>query len=136
MDNNPHELSNKLKLAILFTDYLVFSLLFLTIEYLFKAQLGLGIDYPWLFRLLIYFVFFTMMEFLFNCSLGMKLFKVSLPNRRNCHLDKAFLKYALLIIPDRFILLILVYFFRVFFHSRENLLLSEKYSGLRWVRKQ
>lgn len=132
---NIETLSNKLKLIVLSLDYIIFSLLFLTIEEIVYSKLNFDRAFPWLFRLLIYFVFFTLSELIFNRTLGMRLFKVSLANKRIGKSSKAFIKYSVLVIFDRFILIFLFYFFRVFFQSKKNLLLSEKYSGLRWTRK-
>ncbi|MBD1263175.1 hypothetical protein HZY62_21485 [Maribacter polysiphoniae] len=129
-------LSNRLKLNILFVDFIIFSFLFLTIEGMIYSQVDFDRVFPWLFRLLIYFMFFTLSELLFNRTLGMRLFKVSLVNKKRGELSKAFVKYSFLVVLDRFILIILLYFFRIFFHSKKNLLISEKYSGLRWSRKQ
>jgi hypothetical protein len=129
---NMRPVSNRLKLIILFVDYAIFSVLFLIIEDVFYNQIGFDKDYPWLFRLLIYFVFFTLPELFFNMTLGMRFFRVSIINKKKGELNKAFIKYSLLVVLDRFLLILLIYFFRVFFHSKANLLVSEKYSGLRW----
>lgn len=126
------KLSNRLKLVILFVDYIIFAVLFLTIEDIVYSQLGIERVYPWLFRVLIYFIFYTLSEFYFNGTIGMKFFGVSIVNKKRGKLSKSFIIYSLLVFLDRFLLLLLVYFFRVFFYSKPNLLISEKYSGLRW----
>ena len=127
--------SIKLKLTILFVDFAIFGLLISLLEYTIYFQLDLARDFPWLFRFFIYFIFFTLSEFFFNRTLGMKLFKVSITYKNDKKLIKAFVIYSILIMLDRFLFLLIIYFFRVFFHSKNNLLLSEKYSGIRWSKE-
>lgn len=136
LNNNHKSVSNSLKLLILFVDYAVFGLLFLLLDFIVFFHLEIVKISGWFFIGLVYFLFFTLSEHFFNRTIGMKLFKVSIENKKRGELNKSFIIYSLLIILDRFLLIVLFYFFRVFFHSKENLLLSEKYSGLRWIKNK
>lgn len=133
-NGNIKEVSIRSKLIILFVDYAIFGLLLIFVD-IFYSNLGFVKNCPWLSILLIYFMFFTLSELFFNRTLGMKLFKVLIINKKQGILNRAFAIYSFLIILDRFLFLLIIYFFRVFFHSKKNLLLSEKYSGIRWSKE-
>ena len=133
--NTTSTVSNRTKIAILFVDFFMFALIFMIIEDIMYKYLGVEKVYPWIFRLIIYFVFFTMSEFVFNATIGMKLMKVSIVNRQKGRLNMTFILYSLFVVLDRFLLFIFIYSFRVLMYSNANLILAEKISGLRWSKK-
>lgn len=124
-------LSIRIKVLILFVDFTLFAILLSVIE-TFLSIFDIKVFNTWLFMLLIYFTFFTIPEFHFNRTLGMKFFKVLVTNRKSVKFDKKFLVYSIFVILDRSFLLVFLHFFKALFHSKDNLLLSEKYSHLRW----
>lgn len=125
-------LPNGIKLLVLFVDLALFAVYLSIIESLLLPIFGLEDLNTWSIVFLTYFLLFLIPEFYFNRTLGMKFFNVLIKNRRPGEINKNFITYSILVIFDRFLLIILLYFFRVFFYSNKNLLLSEKYSGLRW----
>ena len=127
-------LSLKTKVIILFIEYFVFfgvsSVLYnLTISFLEVDRF-----YPWFFRLFIYLVYYVFVEFYLNKTLCMSIFGVSISNRKKGHFSSSFLKYSLLALFDRFLFLIF-YMFGVLLNYDKGILLSEKYSGLRWEKQ-
>ena len=130
-DNKKSEqnLSLRLKLIILFVDYIIIIIITSILDYL--SITGLEQDYAWSFRLSIYFLYYVFPEYAFKRTLGMRLFKVSLKAKTLEDFKKGFLLYSALVFFDRFLLLV-VYIFGVLFLTNRNLLLSEKYSGIRW----
>jgi len=133
MTEKHKEISNILKLKILFTDYFIIIFLIFILNDLMKSILGIERGYPWLFRLLIYSIYFFLSELYFNKTLGMNLFGVSIVNKKKGKITKGFVIYSFIALLDRFILMI-IYIFRVLFQSEKKLLICEKFSGLRWVR--
>ena len=83
MTEKHKEISNILKLKILFTDYFIIIFLIFILNDLMKSILGIERGYPWLFRLLIYSIYFFLSELYFNKTLGMNLFGVSIVNKKN-----------------------------------------------------
>jgi hypothetical protein len=63
----------------------------------------------------------------------MKLFGVSIKFSKQIRLNKSFLIYSTLVLFDR-VLLLVFYIFQVLLQSDKKLLISEKYSGFRWVK--
>tara|TARA_R110002072_G_scaffold99971_4_gene219822 strand:- start:2441 stop:2842 length:402 start_codon:yes stop_codon:yes gene_type:complete len=126
-------LTIKDKLIILFIDYMLFGITFLITEDIFWSIPGLERQYPWLFRLFIFLIYFVFTEFYFGKTLGMKIFKVSI-NQNSYKSNIAFFKYSIIALFDRTIFIVLIYIFRVLFYSKNHLLISEKYSGLRWTK--
>lgn len=133
MTEKHKEISNILKLKILFTDYFIIIFLIFILNDLMKSTLGIERGYPWLFRLFIYSIYFFLSELYFNKTLGMNLFGVSVINKKKGKITKHFVIYSFIALFDRFVLMI-VYIFRVLFQSDKKLLMCEKLSGLRWVR--
>lgn len=126
------EITKKLKIIIIFIDYIFIITL---ISILTKSLTPiLNIDTPWLFRFLIYLLYYTLMEFYFNKTLGMSFLGVSIKNKNHRKLDMLFLTYSVLVLFDRVIFLV-IYIFQVLLCSDKKLLVSEKYSGFRWVKK-
>ena len=133
-DKQTTGISLRLKVIILLADFfLFFGVVSLSYELLISI---LEVDryHPWLFRLFMYLIYYTLSELFFNRTLGMTLFGVSLSDRENGEMDKSFFKYSLIVFVDR-VLLTVVYMFGVLFRSDKKLLMSEKYSGIRWVKK-
>jgi hypothetical protein len=126
------EISKKSKVIIMFIDY-IFIIALISILNSSSILSFLEIDTPWLFRLLIYFLYYTLTEFYFNRTLGMKLFGVSIKFSKQIRLNKSFLIYSTLVLFDR-VLLLVFYIFQVLLQSDKKLLISEKYSGFRWVK--
>lgn len=122
-------ISLRLKLIILFVDYIIIIGIISIFDSL--SITGIEEDYPWLFRLSIYFFYYVFPEYIFKYTLAMRLFNVSLKSKKTMDFKREFLIYSVLVFFDRFLLLV-VYIFRVLFYSNRNLLLSEKYSGLSW----
>lgn len=133
VENNEFvEISKKLKVIIIFIDYIfIITLISLLTNKSFASILD--IDMPWLFRFLIYLFYYVLMEFCFNKTLGMKLFGVSIRSKNQRKLDKSFLTYSVLVLFDR-VLFLVIYIFQILLFSNKKLLISEKYSGFRWVR--
>ena len=122
-------ISLRLKLIVLFVDYIIIIGIISIFDSL--SITGIEEDYPWLFRLSIYFFYYVFPEYIFKYTLAMRLFNVSLKSKKRMDFKREFLLYSVLVFFDRFLLLV-VYIFRVLFFSNRNLLLSEKYSGLSW----
>lgn len=122
-------LSLRLKLIILFIDYIIIIGIISILDFL--SITGLEQDYAWLFRLSIYFLYYVFPEYVFKCTLGMRLFNVSLKTKTFKDFKKRFFLYSVLVFFDRCLLLV-IYIFGVLLLTNKNLLLSEKYSGLRW----
>jgi len=126
------EISKKIKVIIIFTDYIfIIGLISILTNKILDPVLD--VNRPWLFRFIIYLFYYTLMEFYFNKTLGMKLFGVSIKGKSERKLDKPFLIYSVLVLFDR-ILFLVFYIFQVLFYSEKKLLISEKYSGFRWVK--
>lgn len=123
-------LSLRTKLLILFIDYLFI----ICIIFLLKSLLSikLGFSYSLLLWLFTYIMYYALPEYYFRCTLGMRLFKVSIKSKDLNNFKKGFLLYSILVFFDRFVLLIF-YIFGVLFFTEKKLLISEKYSGFRWI---
>lgn len=124
------DLSLKQKLTILFVDYIIIIGIISILDSV--SITGLERDYVWSFRLSVYFLYYVFPEYFFKRTLGMKLFGVSLKMEIALKsFEKRFLLYSILVFFDRFLLLV-IYIFGTLLLTDRNLLLSEKYSGLRW----
>ena len=132
--NKNKNLSLKTKVIILFIEYFIFFGVSSVLYNLTISILEVERFYPWIFRLFIYLIYYAFAEFYFNKTLCMSMFGVSILNRKKGHFSKSFLTYTLLAFFDRF-LFIIFYMFGVLLNYEKNLLLSEKHSGLRWIKK-
>lgn len=130
-ETEPAVLSLRLKLLIIFVDYIIIIAIVSIISNLSVVRLEQ--NHPWLFRLVIYLIYYVFSEYFFRKTLGMKFFGVFIFNKKSDSLNKRFLIYSLLIFFDRFLLLV-IYIFRLLFFTDKKLLNSEKYSGLRWIK--
>ena len=120
------------KLGVLIIDFNIYQG-FLGILYVSNNSLSAWYrEEPILFALLFYLIYFVLSEYLFHRTLAMWIFGVSIPHIRKKEKNK-FLKYSLLVFLDRNLFLI-VYIFRVLFSINNPLLISERYSGLKWKR--
>lgn len=124
-------LSLKLKLIILFIDYILIISIISILD--FCSITGLEQDYAWLFWISIYFLYYVFPEYFFKSTLAMRLFNVSLETKNFKNFKNNFFIYSVLAFFDRCLLLV-IYIFGVLLLTNKNLLLSEKYSGIRWKR--
>jgi len=122
-------LSLRLKVIILCIDYMIFGVVISVLDFL--PVTGLEPVYAWLIMLSIYLLYYVFPEYVFKCTLGMRLFNVSLKRKTFKDFSKRFFLYSVLVFFDRFLLLV-IYIFGVLLLTNKKLLLSEKYSGLRW----
>jgi hypothetical protein len=127
--NITENLSLSLKVKILFLDYIILVVIISILDAI--ALTGLEKEYVWLFWLSVYILYCVFPEFIFKRTLGMKLFKVSLKPKKLNDFKNVFLLYSVLVLFDRFLILV-VYLFGVLLLTDRNLLVSEKFSGLRW----
>ncbi len=128
MQSNYKGLSIRLKLIILFIDYIIVISLISILDLTFK----LGEKNPWIFWASVYSIYYVLPELYYNRTLTMKFFGVKIGKTQN-RLNRTFLLYSFLIFLDRIVLLI-IYIFRLLLQGKSNLLISEKYSGLRWLK--
>lgn len=127
-------LTNADKLKVLFADYFFIVFVAFIVDGILESNFGNDWLNPWLFRILIYLLVIFLPELYLNKTLGMKFFGVIIEGKKKGRISFQFAKYSILIFLDRY-LFILVYIFRVLLYSNASLLLSEKYSGLRWEKK-
>jgi hypothetical protein len=128
---NQNELSMKSKLTILVIDYLLLIVIISTLS----TIIDFDFISPWIYWIVVYIIYYFLFELFFNQTLGMFLFRVIIINKKKRELNKPFIIYSLLIFMDRILLLIL-YIFRVLLNSDNKLLISEKESNIRWVKKK
>lgn len=123
-------LSLRTKLKILFIDYLFIICIISLLKSLLSIKLGFS--YSLLFWLFIYIMYYVLPEYYFRCTLGMRLFKVSIKSKDLNNFKKRFLLYSVIVFFDRFVLIIF-YIFGVLAFTDKKLLISEKYTGFRWI---
>jgi hypothetical protein len=121
----------KSKLTILVIDYLLLIVIISTLS----TIIDFDFISPWIYWIVVYIIYYFLFELFFNQTLGMFLFRVIIINKKKRELNKPFIIYSLLIFMDRILLLIL-YIFRVLLNSDNKLLISEKESNIRWVKKK
>lgn len=131
--DSPAILSLKLKLLVIFIDYIIIIAIISILNN--TPVLTLEQEHPWLFRLFIYFLYYVFPEYFYKKTLGMKFFGVFIFNKKTNSFKTRFLKYSLLVFFDRFLFLV-IYTFGVLLSTDKNLLISEKFSGLIWKKKQ
>ena len=126
-------LSLKIKVIILFIEYFIFSGITIFLHNIFTTVLEIDRFYSLLFVIFIYLIYYFLAEFYFNCTLCMRMFGVYITNKKEKKINSSFLIYTLLVFFDRTILI--VFYMLGVILNYEGLLLSEKYSDLKWVRK-
>lgn len=122
------DLSLKYKLQILFTDYLIIIFLIFIIDTIFPY---FDDNFPWLFWLVIYIIFYSFPEYIFRKTIGMKIWNTEISDNRNKNFKKKFLLYSILVFLDRYVFLVIHLASAGMLFDRK-LLFSEKFSDLRW----
>ena len=129
MKNSDINLKYRKKDIIIFIEYFVFSLFFQLTFNFFKT---IGFSNFITILLLSYFIYYSLFEFLFNKSLVMRIFNVELDKQKKSNLH--FVLYSISSILDR--TLFIPFHMLLTMMNYENLLLSEKLSGIKWNLKR
>ena len=129
MKNSDINLKYRKKVIIIFIEYFVFSLFFQLTFNFFKT---IGFSNFITILLLSYFIYYSLFEFLFNKSLVMRIFNVELDKQKKSNLH--FVLYSISSILDR--TLFIPFHMLLTMMNYENLLLSEKLSGIKWNLKR
>lgn len=126
---NEISLKYRKKVIVIFIEYFVFSVFF---QLTFSFLKSIGFTYFKTTFLITHLIYFSLVEFLFNKSLVMKLFKVELDtqNKMNLH----FFLYMISSLFDR--TLLIPFHILLAMMNYENLLLCEKLSGIKWRLKK
>lgn len=126
---NEISLKYRKKVIVIFIEYFVFSVFFQLTFSFFKS---IGFTYFKTTFLITHLIYYSLVEFLFNKSLVMKLFKVELDtqNKMNLH----FVSYMISSLFDR--TLLIPFHILLAMMNYENLLLCEKLSGIKWRLKK
>ncbi len=126
---NEISLKYRKKVIVIFIEYFVFSVFF---HLTFSFFTSIGFTYFKTTFLITHLIYYSLVEFLFNKSLVMKLFKVELDtqNKMNLH----FVSYMISSLFDR--TLLIPFHILLAMMNYENLLLCEKLSGIKWRLKK
>lgn len=138
MRQSNQELLLRTKVLIIFIENFIFwGITFLLYNFVLSI---LKIDrfHPWYFRLFIYILYFVFSEFYFKKTLLMKFFNIHLTQK---NMSKpfsiwTFIIYTIFIFLDRFVLVVFYMFGIFMLRTEKGLLISERFSGLRWLEKR
>ena len=121
------------KVIINFVEYFVFALFAIQTHKFLKYTLDLK-EYINFYAVIIicYLIYFSLLEFFINKSLIMFLFKVELSKEKRS--NGYFVLYAITSILDRTIFM--PFHMLLTMMNYENLLLCEKLSGIKWIKKR
>jgi hypothetical protein len=128
MNNN---LSFRIKIIILIVEYFFFFFVYSTLDFFIDNFIFQNPINPWLYRFLVYIIYFTLSEFFFQKTLIMYFFKVKISSGSKSYV-KSFWVYSFYVFLDR-VFFLHIYFITMLLNLNYNYLLSEKKSGLKWA---